>query len=65
MPNANSIVTPVATPAPETDGALARRYAGNAMRRMLPLFDALANGSDAVLLHAGPGRALQVNCAHG
>jgi molybdopterin biosynthesis enzyme len=39
-------VTPVSTPAPAADGALSRRYSGNAMRPMLPLFDALAAGGD-------------------
>jgi hypothetical protein len=58
-------VTPVSTPAPAADGALSRRYSGNAMRPMLPLFDALAAGGDDALLHAGPGRALRVECAHG
>jgi hypothetical protein len=58
-------VTPVSTPAPVADGALSRRYSGNAMRPMLPLFDALAAGGDDALLHAGPGRALRVECAHG
>ena len=58
-------VTPVSTPAPAADGALARRYSGNAMRPMLPLFDALATSGDAAMLHAGPGRALRVECAHG
>ena len=58
-------VTPVAMPAPATDGALARRHAGNAMRPMLALFDALASGGDFALLHAGPGRGLRVECAHG
>jgi hypothetical protein len=58
--------TPIAAPAPSADGALARRYAGNAMRPMLALFDALARGGDeAVVLHAGPGRGLRVECAHG
>ena len=57
--------TPVAIPAPAADGALARRYAGNAMRPMLALFDALATGGDAASLHAGPGRALRLECAHG
>ena len=48
------------------EGALAQRCAGNAMRPMLALFDAIAAGDDdSVLLHAGPGRALQVECAHG
>jgi hypothetical protein len=58
-------VTPIPTPAPRAEGALARRCAGNAMRPMLALFDALALGGDRALLHAGPGRALRVECAHG
>jgi hypothetical protein len=58
-------VAPVATPAPAAGGALARKLAGNAMHPMLPLFDALALGGGDVLLHAGPGRALRVECAHG
>ena len=58
-------VTPVPTPAPTANGALARRCAGNAMQPMLALFDALALGGDVALLHAGPGRALRVECAHG
>ena len=58
-------VTPVAQPAPAADGALGLRFSGNAMRPMLPLFDALAAGGDVALLHAGPGRALRVECAHG
>ena len=51
---------PVAAP-----GALARHAAGNAMAPMLPLFDALATGSDVALLKAGPGRLLRVELAHG
>ena len=58
-------VTPVAASAPAAAGALGRRFSDNAMRPMLPLFDALATGGDAALLHAGPGRALRVECAHG
>ena len=58
-------VTPVAVSAPAMDGALARRHAGNAMRPMLALFDTLASGGDFALLHAGPGRGLRVECAHG
>jgi hypothetical protein len=58
-------VTPVAIPAADAQGALSRRYSGNAMRPMLALFDALATGGDVALLHAGPGRALRVECAHG
>jgi len=46
------------------DGPLARRCGGNAMAPMLPLFDALAAGSDAVLLDAGPGRALRLELVH-
>jgi hypothetical protein len=57
--------TPVPVPAPPAAGALAQRHAGNAMQPMLALFDALATGGDAALLHAGPGRALRVECAHG
>lgn len=47
------------------DGPLARHAAGNAMAPMLPLFDAIAAGDDLVLLHAGPGRVLRVELAHG
>jgi len=32
---------------------------------MLALFEALARGSDAALLRAGPGRVLRVELAHG
>lgn len=47
------------------DGPLAKRCGGNAMAPMLPLFDALAaGGGGAVLLDAGPGRALRVELAH-
>ena len=56
---------PVSVPVPAPDGALARRYLGNAMQPMLALFDALASGGDFALLHAGPGRGLRVECAHG
>lgn len=43
------------------NGPLARHAAGNAMAAMLPLFDALAAAQPArVLLHAGPGRVMQV-----
>lgn len=58
-------VTPVAASAPAAAGALERRFSDNAIRPMLPLFDALATGGDTALLHAGPGRALRVECAHG
>ena len=51
--------------APERHGPLARHGAGNAMAPMLPLFDALAGLSDLALLHAGPGRMLRVELAHG
>ena len=51
--------------APQPQGALARRYAGNAMQPMLALFDALARGDDLALLDAGAGRALRVEMAHG
>lgn len=50
---------------PAPAGALARHAAGNSMAPMLPLFDALANGDDVVLLKAGPGRVLRVEIAHG
>lgn len=46
------------------DGALARQAAGNSMAPMLPLFDALALGTDLALLKAGPGRILRVELAH-
>lgn len=51
--------------APAPDGPLAQHAAGNAMQPMLPLFDALACGYDLALLHAGPGRVLRVEFAHG
>jgi hypothetical protein len=50
--------------APAGDGALARQAAGNSMAPMLPLFDALALGTDLALLKAGPGRILRVELAH-
>ncbi len=50
---------------PPADGALSRHAAGNAMAPMLPLFEALASGRDTALLHAGPGRVLRVEIAHG
>lgn len=51
--------------AADAHGPLARHAAGNAMAPMLPLFDALARNDvrgmhDAVILPAGPGRALTV-----
>ncbi|MGY1458571.1 beta-ketoacyl synthase chain length factor [Luteimonas sp. A534] len=51
--------------APARHGPLARRGAANAMAPMLPLFDALAGHSDLALLHAGHGRTLRVELAHG
>jgi len=50
--------------APPTTGALASLAAGNAMAPMLPLFEALARGEEAVTLHAGPGRALRIHIDH-
>ncbi|CAN5726469.1 MAG: beta-ketoacyl synthase chain length factor [Luteimonas sp.] len=50
--------------APTGTGPLARRAAHNAMAPMLPFFDALATGSDLVLLKSGPGRMLRVEFAH-
>lgn len=50
---------------PEAGGPLAARMSGNAMAPMLPLFDALAAGHDAALLHAGPGRRLALDLRHG
>ena len=50
--------------APPPTGALARLAAGNAMVPMLPLFDALAQGGDFALLHAGHGRALRLELSH-
>ena len=51
--------------APERHGPLARHGKANAMAPMLPLFDALAGRNDLALLHAGPGRTLRVELAHG
>src|SRR5690606_4985770 len=51
--------------APEATGPLSRHAAGNAMAPMLPLFEALAGDDDTSLLHAGPGRVLRVEIAHG
>ncbi len=50
--------------APPHTGALAQLAAGNAMVPMLPLFEALANGGDFALLHAGHGRALRLELSH-
>jgi hypothetical protein len=50
--------------APVGTGPLARRAAHNAMAPMLPFYDALATGSDLVLLKSGPGRMLRVEFAH-
>lgn len=44
-------------------GPLALHAAGNAMAPMLPLFDALASGRESAILHAGPGRVLQIRIA--
>jgi hypothetical protein len=46
-------------------GALARRAPHNAMRPMLPLFEALATGAPRCTLKAGPGRLLDVEIQHG
>jgi hypothetical protein len=46
-------------------GALADLLGRNAMAPMLPLFQALAGGQDLLALHAGPGRQLRVEIAHG
>lgn len=46
-------------------GALASRVGANAMAPMLPLLDALAAGATQVDLHAGPGRRLRLDLAHG
>lgn len=46
-------------------GALHQLAGGNAMAPMLPLFQALADGGDLALLHAGPGRGLRLELAHG
>ncbi|RMH93187.1 hypothetical protein EBB59_06525 [Lysobacter pythonis] len=43
------------------DGPLALRDAGNAMRPMLPFFDALAAGAAGVALDAGAGRVLHIS----
>lgn len=51
--------------APAGAGPLARHAAGNAMAPMLPFFDALAGRGDLALLHAGAGRMLRVEFAHG
>ena len=51
--------------APAGTGALARRLGANAMAPMLPLFQALAAGTDLVSLHAGPTRAMRMEIAHG
>jgi len=51
--------------APQRHGPLARHGAANAMAPMLPLFDALAGRGDLALLHAGHGRTLRIELAHG
>jgi len=45
--------------------ALGTRGARNPMAPMLPLFDALARDAASARLHAGPGRALQLEFDHG
>jgi hypothetical protein len=47
--------------APAPTGRLADIAGSNAMAPMLPLFTALACGDHRACLHAGPGRALQVD----
>ncbi|MGY3266581.1 beta-ketoacyl synthase chain length factor [Lysobacter sp. HA35] len=51
--------------ADEPDGALAGRAPHNAMRPMLPLFEALAAARSHCTLRAGPGRVLDVEILHG
>ncbi|GAB6195408.1 beta-ketoacyl synthase chain length factor [Lysobacter xanthus] len=51
-------------PAPDV-GALLTRAPHNAMRPMLPLFEALAAGMPRCTLKAGPGRVLDVEILHG
>lgn len=46
-------------------GALAQRTPHNAMRPMLPLFEALATQASRCTLKAGPGRVLDVEILHG
>ncbi|MDH5833240.1 beta-ketoacyl synthase chain length factor [Luteimonas kalidii] len=46
-------------------GVLATRGRANAMAPMLPLLDALATGAAHLDLHAGPGRRLRLDLAHG
>ncbi len=46
-------------------GPLATRMQGNAMAPMATLFDALAAGAAGATLHAGPGRRLRLDIAHG
>ena len=46
-------------------GALAGVAGDNAIAPMLPLFEALARGDALASLHAGRGRALRVELAHG
>ena len=49
----------------EGAGPLAQRAQANAMAPMLPLFDALAAGGATAVLHAGPGRRMLADIAHG
>ncbi|HEY4560047.1 MAG TPA: beta-ketoacyl synthase chain length factor, partial [Lysobacter sp.] len=49
----------------EPAGALLKRAPQNAMRPMLPLFEALAATAPRCTLKAGPGRVLDVEILHG
>lgn len=51
--------------AADAAGPLGLHGARNPMAPMLPLFDALAAGRGSARLHAGPGRVLAVEFAHG
>jgi hypothetical protein len=51
--------------AADAPAALGRHAGNNPMAPMLPLFDALASGATRATLHAGPGRAMTVEIAHG
>lgn len=53
-------VRPEPEPAPAADGALCRRYVGNAMQPMLPLFEALLGTGRTCTLYAGPDLRLRV-----
>ena len=45
-------------------GALSRLLVGNAMLPMLPLFEALAGKEGRAVLHAGPGKIMEVEIAY-